>query len=116
MPNFDRTGPGGRGPLTGRAAGRCCGGSTGQHQKRAKGGHRHGLGRRHGRGRHGTAGELDRADSTFEYAETDAPLSEEEQRRALKAERSRLMAMLREVEDKLRERKGPERPDADHSL
>ncbi|MCG8512221.1 MAG: DUF5320 family protein [Rhodospirillales bacterium] len=101
--------------MTGRAAGRCCGGSTGQHEKRTKGGHRHGLGRGQGRGRHGAVGAPRHADSAFEYAETNAPLGEEEQRQALKAERNRLKAMLREVEDKLRESNVPETPTADQS-
>lgn len=104
MPNFDRTGPRGCGPMTGRAAGICGGRALGN----AGRGHAGGRGGVPGRGRRRGFVGRPALDPTMDARDFDAPLGADEQRRALKAERNRLKAMLREVETKLRE---PEDPD-----
>jgi uncharacterized protein DUF5320 len=97
MPNFDRTGPQGSGAMTGRAAG-LCGTNAGKTPGfRQMPGRRGGAGRGRGRG----FGRSQTVEPALESVETDAPLSDEDKRRALKTERNRLKAMLREVEGKL---------------
>lgn len=47
MPNFDRTGPNGEGPRTGRQMGRCGGKNRSSSRFEDEPGHRHGSGSHH---------------------------------------------------------------------
>lgn len=98
MPNFDRTGPRGRGPMTGRRAGYCA-----DVLPVAGYGWRRGRGRRRifGFGR-ADGWEPPEAAELADVLAAEAPLSPDEQRRTLKAERNRLKTALGEVEAALR--------------
>lgn len=119
MPNLNGMGPRGKGAMTGRGGGRCAGG----HPREM--GPAHGQGRRRRRrgGEFGAGegsqafGEGRRFTDTPERQAEEAPnLSREgrttaaEQRRALKIERNRLKAMLREVEATLQTLGSPDAP------
>ncbi|NPA44359.1 MAG: DUF5320 domain-containing protein [Chlorobi bacterium] len=52
MPNFDRTGPQGRGAMTGRQLGHCGDGTNGNHFGRGRGNRGRGYGFGNGFGRH----------------------------------------------------------------
>lgn len=96
MPGFNRTGPQGFGPMTGRGRGLCAGFAKpfGFGRGRALRGGR-GLGR-------GPAGQYD-----WQFGETTGEdarlLTPEEERRLLKADRNRLKAQLAQTEERLRE-------------
>ncbi len=88
MPGFDKTGPRGCGPMTGRGRGACGGFSRG-----FGGGRGSGAGRGFGRG----------ARFGRQLAEDFPDLPPDEERRLLKAGRARLKAELARTEERLRE-------------
>lgn len=91
MPNFDRLGPLGEGPMTGKMRGLCAGG--GQARGRS-------LGWRGGRGfGRGRGWRFRGEDLVFDRQEF---MEEADDPRVLKAERNRLKAMLSRTEDRLR--------------
>lgn len=111
MPNFDRSGPRGAGPMTGWARGLCArlrglpataaGFGQGMAWRRGGGGRGRGFGGGFGRGAGGYV-EANAAAGAKPTASMDGP-TPEEQRALLKAERNRLKAQLHVVEESLRE-------------
>ncbi len=117
MPNYDRSGPWGQGPMTGRRAGYCAGYAPASGGRRGGGfgwrrrGSGFGRGRGFGGG-HGAYPVPDYVPAGPDVALPEEALSPEERRRALKAERNRLKAALGSVEGEL-QRMGP--PDKDET-
>lgn len=108
MPNFDRSGPQGAGPMTGRGLGRCGrgrgnragGAGLGQGlawRRRGGGGRGRGFGT--GYGRAGGEEAMPSAQPMVDDTDTMTPT---ERRTVLKAERNRLKARLGEVEETLK--------------
>lgn len=103
MPNFDRTGPQGAGPMTGGGRGPCGGRHGAWTEDPIPGGRRRGRGRGRGFGRGKDRDGSE--DATLSPLPMVGPMEEEtplERRAVLKAERNRLKARLREVEDTLK--------------
>ncbi|MDX9860268.1 MAG: DUF5320 domain-containing protein [Rhodospirillales bacterium] len=105
MPNFDRSGPRGAGPMSGWARGLC---ARLRGAPAATGGRGAGMGWRRGGGGRGWG--FGRGAGAYVPMESDpgavsaatmSGATPEEQRAALKAERNRLKARLREVEGTL---------------
>lgn len=94
MPRFDRTGPGGAGPMTGWARGLCA---------RVTRPFGFGGGRGRGCGRGAARSGRDYDWQLGEMAADDPLLSPDEERRLLKADRNRLKAQLDRTEERLRE-------------
>ena len=108
MPNFDRSGPRGAGPMTGWARGLCArlrgtaaGFGQGMAWRRGGGGRGRGFGGGFGRGAGGYV-EANAAAGAPPVASMDGT-TPEEQRALLKAERNRLKSQLHGVEESLRD-------------
>jgi len=107
MPNFDRTGPQGAGPMTGGAHG-LCGRRRGVQTADpalAPGKPGHHRGNRHGFGRGRSCGDVERenaAPNRLPRIDAAAEVDPAKRRAVLKAERNRLKWQLREVEETLK--------------
>lgn len=114
MPNYDRTGPCGEGPMTGRRAGSCAGYAPAPGGRRGGGfgGRRRGGGFGRCRGFGGGYGAYavpDHGPAGPQAFLPDEPLSPDERRQALKTERNRLKAALGSVEGELKRMGAPDK-------